>query len=185
VVRAECALHPSTGKMARIIHDLKAWGEGRYRLYTDLDFWDTRKILKGLAKVRRNFGRTPPGDQFPTQVVVEEASSHLRREIEARLLRAISSPPRHLIVQSIVLSGRFSFEWRKYYPARWSPSRALFFTKRRLPLNQPVISSRYKWVEVSVVGDMIVIEQRQGIAPQDALPVNKRGKPEPWGPSCV
>ena len=97
MVRAECALHPSTGKMARIIHDLKAWGEGRYRLYTDLDFWDTRKILKGLAKVRRNFGRTPPGDQFPTQVVVEEASSHLRREIETRLLRAISSPPRHLI----------------------------------------------------------------------------------------
>ena len=171
--------------MARIIHDLKAWGEGRYRLYTDLDFWDARKILKGLAKVRRNFGESPPGDQFPAQVVVEELSSHLRREIETRLLRAIASPPRHLIVQSIVLSGRFTFDWRKYYPARWPPSRALFFTKKRLPLNQPVISSRYKWVELTIVGDMIVIEQRHGIPPQDALPGDKRGKPEPWGPACV
>jgi hypothetical protein len=171
--------------MARIIHNLKAWSEGRYRLYTDLDFWDARKILKGLAQVRRNFGESPAGDQFPTQVVVEEAGSHLRREIERRLVRAISSPPRHLIVQAIVLSGRFTFEWRKYYPVRWSPSRALFFTRKRLPLGQPVISSRYKWVELTIAGDMIVIEQRQGIPPQDAFPGDRRGKPEPWGPSCV
>jgi len=171
--------------MARIIHDLKAWGEGRYRLYTDLDFWDARKILRMLAAVRRNFGESPPGDQYPTQLMVDAPSPQLRREIEKRLLRAIPSPPRHLIVQAITLSGKFSFPWRRYYPARWSPSRALFFTRKRLPLNQPVIRSRYKWVELTIVGETIVIEQRQGMPPREAAFGDKRGKPEPWGPSCV
>jgi hypothetical protein len=171
--------------MARIIHDLKAWGEGRYRLYTDLDFWDARKILRNLATARRNFGESPSGDQYPTQVMVDDPSPQVRREVEKRLLRAIPSPPRHVIVQSIVLSGRFSFPWRRYYPARWSPSRALFFTRNRLPLNQPVISSRYRWVELAMVGETIVIEQRQGIPPRDAARGDKRRKPEPWGPSCV
>jgi hypothetical protein len=171
--------------MARIIHDLKAWSEGRYRLYTDLDFWDARKILRSLSTIRRNFGESPSGDQYPTQVMVDGPSAQVRREIEKRLLRAIPSPPRHLIVQSIVLSGRFSFPWRRYYPARWSPSRALFFTRKRLPLNQPVISSRYRWVELSMVGETIVLEQRQGSPPRDAAPSDKGAKPERWGPSCV
>ena len=71
--------------MARIIYDLASKGKGLYHIYTDLDFWDARGLLKDLAKVKRNFGDSPPGDKYPTQVVVEDMSHRVKGEIEKRL----------------------------------------------------------------------------------------------------
>ena len=170
--------------MARIIHDLASRGKGWYHIYTDLDFWDARGILKGLAKVKRNFGNSPPGDLFPTQVVVEDFSKKTRAEIEKRLGRAISSPPRHLIVQSIIFSGKFEFDRRKYYPDRWSSAKALFFTRKRLPMNQPVINSPYKWVDLAIQDNTVTIQQRQGVPPRVTEAKGKKDKSAPYGPSC-
>jgi hypothetical protein len=170
--------------MARIIYDLASRGKGFYHIYTELDFWDARRVLKGLAKVKRNFGTSPPGDQYPTQVVVEDLSSRMKGEIERRLRRAIPSPPRHLIVQSIIFSGKFEFDRRRYYPDRWSPERVIFFTRKRLPMNQPVINSPYKWVELSVSGNTVTIEQRKGTRPAAPEKAGKKGKTEAFGPAC-
>jgi len=170
--------------MARIIYDLASRGKGFYHIYTDLDFWDARGVLKGLAKVKRNFGTSPPGDQYPTQVVVENLSSKVRGEIEKRLKRAIPSPPRHLIVQSIIFSGKYEFDRRKYYPDRWPPERVVFFTRKRLPMNQPVINSPYKWVELSIRGNTLTIQQRKGVRPETAETAGKKDHTATFGPAC-
>ena len=170
--------------MARIIYDLASRGKGSYHIYTELDFWEARAVLKGLAKVKRNFGTSPPGDQYPTQVVVEDLSSRVKGEIEKRLKRAIPSPPRHLIVQSIVFSGKFAFDRRKYYPERWSSERVIFFTRKRLPMNQPVINSRYKWVELSISGNSVTIQQHKGVRPEVPETGGKKGKTAAFGPAC-
>ena len=171
--------------MARIIYDLASKGKGLYHIYTDLDFWDARGVLKGLAKVKRNFGNSPPGDLYPTQVVVEDLSSRVKKEIEKRLKRAIPSPPRHLIVQSIIYSGKFEFDRRHYYPDRWSREKVLFFTRNRLPMNQPVINSPYKWVELSIKGNKVTIQQRQGARSEEQTQIiTRKGKKTAHGPSC-
>jgi hypothetical protein len=170
--------------MARIIYDLASKGKGLYHIYTDLDFWDARGVLKGLAKVKRNFGNSPPGDQYPTQVVVEDMSQRVKGEIEKRLKRAIPSPPRHLIVQSIIFSGKFEFDWREYYPDRWSTDRVLFFTRKRLPMNQPVINSPYKWVQLSMSDNIVTIQQHQGTRPEEAQKRGRKQKEKPFGPTC-
>ena len=171
--------------MARIIYDLASKGKGLYHIYTDLDFWDARGVLKGLAKVKRNFGNSPPGDKYPTQVVVEDLSSRVKKEIEKRLKRAIPSPPRHLIVQSIIFSGKFEFDWSQYYPDRWSPEKVLFFTRNRLPMNQPVINSPYKWVEITIDGKVVTIQQHQGTRPEEQTqPSTKKARTETHGPTC-
>ncbi len=170
--------------MARIIYDLASRGKGFYHIYTELDFWDARAVLQGLARVKRNFGTSPPGDQYPTQVVVEDFSSKVKGEIEKRLRRAIPSPPRHLIVQSIIFSGKFEFDRRKYYPDRWSQGRVVFFTRKRLPMNQPVINSPYKWVELSINGNTVIIKQHKGVRPDASEMGGKKGKTEAFGPSC-
>jgi hypothetical protein len=171
--------------MARIIHDFASRSQGLYRVYTDLDFWDARKILRGLAKVKRNFCSAPPGDQFPTQVVVEQGGTpEVKAEIEKRLKRAIPSPPRHLIVQSIIFSGSFTFDRRRYYPDRWSPGMVLFFMSKRLPTNQPVIESPYKWVEITISGNTVSIEQHQGVPPQTHRTRRKQDESTSFGPSC-
>ena len=170
--------------MARIIYDLHSKGKGLYHIYTDLDFWDARAVLKGLAKVKRNFGNSPPGDRYPTQVVVEDLGQRVKREIEKRLKRAIPSPPRHLIVQSVIFSGKFEFDRRQYYPDRWSAGRVIFFTRKRLPMNQPVINSAYKWVELSIKDNIVTIQQHQGVRPKETQTSKKEGKQEAYGPSC-
>ncbi len=170
--------------MARIIYDLASKGKGLYHIYTDLDFWDARGVLKDLAKVKRNFGKSPPGDQYPTQVVVKDLGSKVKRQIEKRLKRAIPSPPRHLIVRSIIFSGKFEFDRRKYYPDRWSPERVLFFTRKRLPMNQPVINSAYKWVKISISGNTVIIQQHQGARQEETQASGKKGKKATFGPVC-
>ena len=171
--------------MARIIYDLASKGKGLYHIYTDLDFWDARGVLKDLAKVKRNFGTSPPGDRYPTQVVVEDMSSRVKREIEKRLKKAIPSPPRHLIVRSIIFSGKFEFDRRTYYPDRWSPEKVLFFTRKRLPMNQPVIDSAYKWVELSINDTVVTIQQHQGVRPEGLETSEHKAKKETFGPTCV
>ena len=170
--------------MARIIYDLASRGRGFYHIYTELDFWDARGVLRGLAKVKRNFGNSPPGDLYPTQVVVEDLSPRIKGEIEKRLKRSIPSPPRHLIVQSIIFSGKFEFDRRRYYPDKWSPGKVIFFTRKRLPMNQPVINSPYRWVELSVKGNTVTIEQRKGTRSEAPETAEKRGKREAFGPAC-
>jgi hypothetical protein len=170
--------------VARIVYNLTSWGEGWYHIYTDLDFWDARAILRDLAKVKRNFGDSPPGDQYPTQVVVEDLSLRVKGEIEKRIRRSIPSPPRHLIVQSIIYSGKFEFDRRDYYPGRWSPTKALSFTRKRLPMNQPVISSTYKWVELSIRGNIITIQQYKGNPPKAVEAATRKSKSETYGPVC-
>lgn len=56
-----------------------------YHVFTNLDFWDARPILSGLATVQRNFGQDPPGDLFPTQVVMRTMHTPTLRVIEKRL----------------------------------------------------------------------------------------------------
>lgn len=135
--------------MARIIHCHPSQTLYEYHIFTDLDFWDARKILRRLARVKRNFGPHPPGDEFPTQVVGSALGrSHIAR-IERRLKRAIASPPRHVIVREVLSQGHFEFDPLRFYPARWSRSRMVHFTLKRLPLHEGPLNTPYRTVRVS------------------------------------
>ena len=147
--------------MAHIVHCHPTQTTYEYHVYTDLDFWDTRKILKPLALVKRNFGQEPSGDEYPTQVVGNDLPRSVRAEIEKRLRKAVVSPPRHVIVRSILSGGLFEFDPFLYYPARWSPSRMLHFTYARLPLDQPSLNSAFKTIRLSWVGRKLRVEQVQ------------------------
>lgn len=160
--------------MAHIVHCHPAQTSYEYHIYTDLDFWDARKILKGLALVKRNFGQEPPGDEYPTQVVGNDLPRAVRTEIEKRLRKAIVSPPRHLIVRSILSEGFFEFDPFRYYPGRWSPSRMLRFTYNRLPLDQPSLNSAYKTVRLVWVGKKLRLEQIQRTSKYDPVIDSKK-----------
>ncbi len=145
--------------MARIMHCLPGQIHFDYHIYTDLDFWDARRILKDLASVRRNFGNAPLGDEFPTQVLGEGLGRAARREIEKRLKRAVVSPPRHVIVDGMLAQGFFEFDPLRYYPKRWSWSRMMHFTYYRLPLRQGALETPCKKVRLSRVEGRIRVEQ--------------------------
>jgi hypothetical protein len=145
--------------MARIVHCHPGRTAYPYHIFTDLDFWDARKILAGLAIVRRNFGEDPPGSEFPTQVVAEEITKTQRKTIERRLQKALVSPPRHLIVEGILREGFFEFNPNDYYPRRWSRDRMFHFTMHRLPLDNAALNSPYQTVDVTWLGDKIRIEK--------------------------
>ena len=74
--------------MAKIIHCHPSKATNEYHIYTDLDFWDTRLILKDLATVKRNFGTDPPGNDYPTQVVGDDLNRSAKATIEKRLRKA-------------------------------------------------------------------------------------------------
>ncbi len=145
--------------MAHMIHCHPTQTTYEYHLYTDLDFWDARKIVRDLALVKRNFGTEPSGDEYPTQVVGNGLPRSVKGEIEKRLRKAVVSPPRHVIVRSILAEGFFEFDPFVYYPDRWSPSRMLHFTYTRLPLDQPSLNSAYKTIRLSWVDEKIRVEQ--------------------------
>jgi hypothetical protein len=145
--------------MARIVYCHPSRSKYSYHIYTNLDFWDARGILKNLAIVKRNFGKEPSGDEFPTQVVGMELRRDTIKEIEKRLDKAVVSPPRHVIVRSMVFEGSFEFYPSKYYPARWSRSQILRFTYHRLPLDQSSLSNAYQTVKLTWVGDKLRIEK--------------------------
>jgi hypothetical protein len=84
--------------MAKIIHCLPGKATNDYHIYTDLDFWDARLILKDLATVKRNRQRSS-GDEYPTQVVGDDLSRSSKATIEATQ-KAVVSPPRHVLVDA-------------------------------------------------------------------------------------
>ncbi len=148
--------------MARIIYCHPSRSKYEYHIYTDLDFWDARKVIRDLASVKRNFGNQPSGDDFPTQIVGSELSKEMIREIEGRIKKAIASPARHVIVREMIFQGRFEFDPLEFYPSRWSRSRMLHFTYRRLPMEQAVVSNAYQTVKLLWKDDnRIAIERVQ------------------------
>ncbi len=147
--------------MVRILRLHPSLTRSQYHIYTTLDFWDARKLLKDLAEVRRNFGKYVPGDEFPTQVSADGVSPKMIQEIEKRLRRAIPSPPRHVIARSMVFDGCFVFDPKEYYPDHWTKSRMIHFTYHRIPLGQSALSSPYRTVELSWMGEKIRIERVQ------------------------
>ncbi len=148
--------------MARIIYRHPRQSKYDYHIFTDLDFWDTRRILKNLVTVKRNFGSWPPGDEFPTQAVGVDLDRAVIKEVERRLSRAIVSPARHVIVQSMIFQGFFEFDPSSYYPERWSERLRLQFTYRRLPLDQAVLNNPYQTVRIRFVdGGKIRIDRIQ------------------------
>ena len=159
--------------MARIVHCHPSQTQYDFHIFTDLDFWDARLVLKDLAVVKRNFGQQPSGDEFPTQVVGKDLSRPARAEIERRIKRSVSSPPRHLIVKSVLMDGFFEFDPAHYYPARWNPSRMLHFTYLRLPLEQGGLNSPYRTVRLHWVDGKIRLERVQRDAKHDP-PITSR-----------
>jgi hypothetical protein len=145
--------------MARIVHCHPSQTRYDLHIFTDLDFWDARRILKDLAVVKRNFGQEPPGDEFPTQVVGDDLSRSVKARIEKRLRKAIASPPRHVIVNSVLMQEHFEFDPARYYPARWSPSRMMRFTLHRIPLEQSGLNSPFRKVIAQWVGGRIRVER--------------------------
>jgi len=145
--------------MAKIIHCHPSKATNDYHIFTDLDFWDARLIVKDLATVKRNFGIDPPGNEYPTQIVGDDMSRSAKAAIEKRLKKAIVSPPRHVLVDGILKEGYFEFNPQGYYPKRWSRERMFNFTYRRLPLNSAILNSPYRTVRVSWNNDKIRIER--------------------------
>lgn len=171
--------------MARIIYCHPSQTKYEYHIYTDLDFWDARRLLKDLAMVRRNFGQTPNGDEFPTQIVGENLSPSTIGKIEGRLRKAITSPPRHVVVRSMVFDGEFEFEPSRYYPERWSRDRMIHFTHYRLPLQQGSLCNPYQTVKVTWKKDKIHVERVQRDQKYDPVIRNlKEAKAHVIIPSC-
>jgi hypothetical protein len=147
--------------MARIIHCHPSRTRYDYHIYTDLDFWDVRRILKDLALVQRDFGTDPSGDDFPSQVVGLNLPPSAIRKIEKRLHKAVASPPRHVIVKSMLIEGSFEFDPFHYYPSRWTSSRMLHFTYHRLPLGQAALTTTYQTVSLLWINNKIRVERVQ------------------------
>jgi hypothetical protein len=171
--------------MAKFVYHLLKNSDQPYEIYTDLDFWDTRKLLKKIARVKRNFQGKFPGDEFPTVVIDELQSSANKGIIEYRLKKAIISPPRHSIIQSIIEHGYFEFDPQKYYPKRWSKARILHFTYHRLPLQQSVLNSPYKEPRLSWIDGKVRIEIIQRKEKYDPIILDpKDAKRRSRGPGC-
>lgn len=150
--------------MARIVYCHPRQTHYGYHIYTDLDFWDTRRLLKDLVvaqqvTVKRNFGKFLDGDEFPTQVVADHLGHATVRGIETRLGKAIIAPPRHVIVRSMIYDGHFEFDPLAYYPQHWHKHQMLRFTHSRLPLQQSALCTPYKTVRLFWTGNRIRVEQ--------------------------
>ena len=171
--------------MARIIYRHPGRTEDGYHVYTDLDFWDARRILRDIAVVKRNFDDAPPGDEYPTRVLAKTLDLSSKREIEKRLKKAIVSPPRHVIVHAMFANRSFEFEPSKYYPERWSKSRMLHFTYHRLPLQQPALTTTYQTVQLVWSNGKIRVERVQRKEKYDPVVRDKKdAKRRLMVPSC-
>ncbi len=150
--------------MAKILYGHPKKRGYRYHIFTDLDFWDARRILRDFfptVSVRRNFGDDPSGDDFPTQVVSEDLAKELIGRIEYRLRKAIPSPPRHVVVRGMVFEGVFSFDPSRYYPSRWSREQIEHFTWHRLPLEQSALCNPYHTVRLEWRGSLLVVVRQR------------------------
>jgi hypothetical protein len=155
--------------MARILYCHPSLTQYSFHIFTDLDFWDTRRLLSGLALVKRNFGENVPGDDYPTQVVGSGLSPQTIRAIEKRVKHAIASPPRHVIVRSMVMDGFYEFDPVRYFPARWTRTRMIHFTNHRLPHQQGVISNPYQIPRLTWVGERIRVDRIQRTEKHDPV----------------
>ena len=171
--------------MARIIYDHPRHGGFGYHIYTDLDFWDARRILKDLVAVRRNFGESPSGRLFPTHVALEAVDPETARTIEHRLGKAVASPPRHVVVEEVLERGRFEFDPRAYCPARWSRSRMLRFSAHRLPIHQPPLATPHHEVRLSWSGERVLAERIRRERKHDPVISDAReARRRRFAPSC-
>lgn len=160
--------------MAHILYCHPNKAEHDYHIYTNLDFWDARHILLDLAVVKRNFGTDPHGDEFPTQVVSDHITADTKNRIEYRLRKAIPSPPRHVIVSSIIEDGTFEFDPSHYYPKRWGKERVMHFTIHRLPLEQSALNSTHRTVQVKWAGGNILVQRVQRAEKYDPIIQSKQ-----------
>jgi hypothetical protein len=160
--------------VARIIRCHPGRTRYDYHIYTDLDFWDARRILLDLALVKRNFGSDPSGDDFPAQVVGTGLRPSDIKNIEKRLKKAVASPARHVIVKSMLEEGSFEFDPFQYYPSRWPRSRMLYFTYHRLPLEQAALNTTYQTVSLRWVENKIRVERVQRKEKYDPVIRNKK-----------
>jgi hypothetical protein len=171
--------------MARILYDHPRHGGFGYHIYTDLDFWDARRILGDLVAVRRNFGKSPPGRVFPAHVAAETMDTETARIIERRLGRAVASPPRHVVVEEILARGWFEFDPRDYCPARWSRSRMLRFAAHRLPIHQPPLATPHHSVRLTWSGERIRVERVRREKKHDPVISDPReARRRRFAPSC-
>jgi hypothetical protein len=171
--------------MARIIYRHPSRTEDGCHVYTDLDFWDARRILRDIAVVQRNFGDAPPGDDYPTRVLIKALNPSRNLEVEKRLKKAIVSPPRHVIVRAMLADGSFEFNPSKYFPDRWSKSRMLHFTYHRLPLQQPALTTTYQTVQLVWSNGRIRVERVQRKEKYDSVVRDKKAaKRRLRVPSC-
>ncbi|MBN2034685.1 MAG: hypothetical protein JW836_15560 [Deltaproteobacteria bacterium] len=147
--------------MARLLHCHPGRTIYFFHVFTDLDFWDARRIFKDLAavKVKRNFSKDPPGDEFPTQVVTDDRARATRADIEKRLKRALASPPRHVIVDGLLKDGFFEFNPLDYFPKHWSREKMFRFALNRLPLENAVLNSPYRTVHITWHDEKIRVER--------------------------
>lgn len=171
--------------MARIVYCHPSQTKYDYHIFTDLDFWDARKVIQDLATVKRNFGRHLPGDDFPTQITADHLPPAVIRRIEKRLRQAIVSPPRHVIVRSMIFDGHYEFDPRIFYPERWSPALMMHFTYRRLPLNQGALNNPHQEVRLAWIGDKIRVDKVQRTQKYDPV-IRSAGEARKHmlGPSC-
>jgi hypothetical protein len=51
-------------------------------------------------------------------------------------------------------------------------------------MNQPVINSAYKWVELAINDNIVTIQQHQGARPEETQKKGKTGKDKAFGPTC-
>ncbi len=171
--------------MARIIYCHPAKTKYDLHLYTDLDFWDARKILKDLALVKRNFGDSPPGDEFPTQVVLEKASARLQALVKKRLTKAIPSPPRHVVVRSLLMDGFYEFDPLRYFPQRWSRSLMEHFLSYRLPVEHGVLNSPYNTYRLEWRGNVVrVVPEKRTQKHDPVIHTRRQARKHLMVPTC-
>jgi hypothetical protein len=51
-------------------------------------------------------------------------------------------------------------------------------------MNQPVINSAYKWVQLSISDNIVTIQQHQGARPEETRQNGKKQKEKAFGPTC-
>jgi hypothetical protein len=171
--------------MARILHCHPGLRKADYHIYTDLDFWDSRRILKDLCVVKRNFSDQPPGNTFPTQITADNINKKSIMTIEKRLGKAISSPPRHVVVEKILAHGFYEFEPGKYYPSHWPDSRIIHFTHCRLPMHQPPLETPFLEIHLTWDGKIMRLERTRRKKKHDPVIKDpKEAMRRRFAPSC-
>ncbi|SMC28789.1 hypothetical protein SAMN02746041_03317 [Desulfacinum hydrothermale DSM 13146] len=171
--------------MARIIYCHPAKTKYAFHVFTDLDFWDARKILQDLASVRRNFGHSPPGNEFPTQVVLEVAPARVQEVLKRRIRRAIAAPPRHVVIEALLMEGVYEFDTSRYFPERWTRSQREHFLRFRLPTQHGLLSSPYNTYRLEWQGTRVrVVPVKRSTKHDPVIRTRREAKRHLMVPTC-